>query len=170
MERELLLLGLLRQGEMHGYQLHDFIEKNLAFCTDLKKATAYVLLDKMLADGWVQAKEAREGNRPQRRVYSLTRGGEEAFERMLRENLATFSAAKTGSDIGLAFVDALPPGEALQRLEQRHEAIAKQLAEFEGAPQHAGSYQLLIDHQAHYLRSERDWLDQVIARLRAQPQ
>ena len=47
MERELLLLGVLRQGEMHGYQLHDFIERSLAFCTDLKKPTAYFLLDKM---------------------------------------------------------------------------------------------------------------------------
>jgi DNA-binding PadR family transcriptional regulator len=164
MERELLLLGLLRQGEMHGYQLHDFIERNLAFCTDLKKATAYVLLDKMLADGWVQAKEAREGNRPQRRVYSLTPEGEKAFDQMLRDNLATFSAAKTGSDIGLAFVDALPSGEALQRLEQRRDAIAEQLAEFERAPQHAGSYQLLIDHQINYLRSELAWLTQVIER------
>lgn len=67
-------------------------------------------------------------------------------------------------------MDALPPGEALQRLEQRRDAIVEQLAEFEDAPRHVGSYQLLIDHQAHYLRSERNWLDQVMARLRAQLQ
>ena len=164
MERELLLLGVLRQGEMHGYQLHDFIETNLAFCTDLKKATAYVLLDKMQAQGWIQVKETREGHRPLRHVYSLTPEGEQAFEHMLQENLATFHGAKTSSDIGLAFVDALPPDVSHRLLQQRRDAMAAQLAEFERVPQHAGSYQLLIDHQIHYLRSELAWLTQVLER------
>lgn len=167
MERELLLLGLLRQGAMHGYQLHDFIERNLAFCTDLKKPTAYVLLDKMQAKGWIVVQEAREGNRPYKRVYSLTPAGEEAFQRLLRENLGDFVAAKTGSDIGLAFVDALSKAEALRLLDRRRAALAEQLAEFEAVPEHQGSYQLLIDHQLHYLRSELQWLDEVIARIRS---
>jgi hypothetical protein len=34
-------------------------------------------------------------------------------------------------------------------------------------PQHQGSYQLLIDHQLHYLRCELQWLDEVIARIRS---
>lgn len=167
MERELLLLGLLRQGAMHGYQLHDFIERNLAFCTDLKKPTAYVLLDKLQANGWVVVREAREGNRPHKRIYSLTPAGEDAFQRLLRENLGAFVAAKTGSDIGLAFIDALPKTEALQLLDQRRAALAAQLAEFETVPQHQGSYQLLIDHQLHYLRCELQWLDEVITRIRS---
>lgn len=167
MERELLLLGLLRQGAMHGYQLHDFIERNLAFCTDLKKPTAYALLDKMQANGWVVVREAREGNRPYKRVYSLTPAGEEAFQRLLRENLGAFISAKTGSDIGLAFIDALPKAEALQLLNQRRAAVSAQLAKFEAVPQHQGSYQLLIDHQLHYLRSELQWLDEVIAHIRS---
>ncbi len=166
MERELLLLGLLRQGEMHGYQLHDFIERNLAFCTDLKKATAYLLLERMAEKGWVTVQETREGHRPPRRVYRLTLEGEAAFQQLLRENLAHFEAAKTGSDVGLAFVDALPRAEALRLLEQRRAAVAEQLAAFQAAPEHSGGYQLLIDHQQHYLRSELAWLDTVLARLR----
>lgn len=167
MERELLLLGVLRQGEMHGYQLHDFIERSLAFCSDLKKPTAYFLLDKMAANGWVSVKEAREGNRPQRRVYSLTPAGEAAFDRLLRANLADFTAAKTSSDIGLAFVDALPPDEAVRLLERRRAALAEQLAEIEDAPAHAAGPQLLIDHQHSYLRNELAWLATAIERIRA---
>ena len=165
MERELLLLGVLRQGEMHGYQLHDFIERNLAFCTDLKKPTAYVLLDKMQAQGWITMREERDGNRPSRRVYSLTATGETTFQRLLRENLATFDSAKTGSDIGLAFIDALPRAQALAQLKTRRETIAAQVAAFEQAPHHVGSYQLLIDHQLSYLRNELVWLDEVIGRV-----
>ena len=167
MERELLLLGVLRHGEMHGYQLHDFIEKNMAFCTDLKKPTAYFLLEKMQENGWVAVKEAREGNRPQKRIYRLTAKGEAAFQELLRDNLSHFSSAQTGSDVGLAFIDALPADQAQEYLLQRRNAVAEQLAEFERAPEHAGSYQLLIDHQLHYLRSELEWLNLVIRRVKA---
>jgi len=167
MERELLLLGVLRHGEMHGYQLHDFIEKNMAFCTDLKKPTAYFLLEKMQENGWVAVKEAREGNRPQKRIYRLTAKGEAAFQELLRDNLSHFSSARTGSDVGLAFIDVLPADQAQEFLLQRRNAVAGQLAEFERAPEHAGSYQLLIDHQLHYLRSELEWLNLVIRRVKA---
>jgi len=164
MNRELLLLGLLRQGATHGYQLHDFIERNLAFCTDLKKATAYALLDKMQAKGWVSAEEVREGARPPKRVYRLTPAGEAAFQQLLRRSL---SATDEESDVGLAFIDALPADEARQLLAQRRDALEQQLAAFQAAPQHQGGYQLLIEHQMYRLRCEVAWLDKVIARLRA---
>ncbi len=166
-ERELLLLGVLRYGEMHGYQLHDFIETSMAFCTDLKKPTAYFLLDKMQESGWVTVKQAREGNRPHKRVYKLTARGEAVFQDLLRANLADFTSAKTGSDIGLAFIDAMPLEEAQQLLQQRRKVVAEQVAKFEQVPAHVGSQQLLIDHQLHYLRSELAWLNQVIRRVKA---
>ncbi|MCX7939049.1 MAG: helix-turn-helix transcriptional regulator, partial [Thermoflexales bacterium] len=125
------------------------------------------LLERMAARGWVTVQEVREGHRPPRRVYRLTSEGEAVFQRLLRDNLARFEAAKTGSDVGLAFVDALPRAEALRLLEQRRAALTEQLAAFQSAPTHAGSYQLLIDHQLHYLRSELAWLDDVLARMRA---
>jgi len=165
MSRELLLLGLLRQGATHGYQLHDFIERNLAFCTNLKKATAYALLDKMQAKGWVSAQEVREGMRPPKRIYSLTPAGEAAFQQLLRRSL---SAADDDGSIGLAFLDALPADEACQLLMQRRAALAQQLATAQAAPQHQSGYQLLTDHQTYRLRCEVAWLDEMIARLCAQ--
>ena len=112
-------------------------------------------------------KEAREGNRPQRRVYRMTDEGEAVFQRLLRENLADFTAAKTSSDIGLAFVDALPKPESLRLLEQRRDTLARQLAETKEAPLHAGGPQLLIEHQLSYLRNELAWLTTAIERVRA---
>ncbi|MBL8155487.1 MAG: helix-turn-helix transcriptional regulator, partial [Anaerolineae bacterium] len=64
MDRELLLLGLLRREDMHGYQLHEFINQNMASCIDLKKPTAYYLLDRMAESGWISASAVQEGSRP----------------------------------------------------------------------------------------------------------
>ena len=59
-ERELLLLGLLRKREMHGYQLSEFLETHLVMFFDIKKATAYNLLGKMEKSGWVSSHEEQE--------------------------------------------------------------------------------------------------------------
>ena len=177
MEREMLLLGLLRSGEMHGYQLNEYIERTLSFCADVKKATAYFLLDKMEGRGWVTATEHREGNRPPRKVYHLTPGGEAEFQRLLRENLSSFASARSAGDIGLAFLGALESGEASELLRLRRAALAAELDGIRAAPQHGSGLrrvirlnygsgiQLLIDHQIHYLDSELRWLDETIASL-----
>lgn len=166
MERELLLLGLLRQHEMHGYELHSFIENAMSTCIDLKKPTAYLLLDQMTAAGWITVSEQRSGNRPPRKVYRLTTAGEAQFDRLLRANLASVVEVKFGGDVGLAFVDALPPAEAIDLLTQRRQMLVTQLQAAQQVPPHAGSLQILIDHQAHYLASELAWVDKVIAQLR----
>ncbi len=165
MDRELLLLGLLRQAEMHGYQLAEFIQRDLTSCTTLKKSTAYYLLERMERDGWIKRSTGREGNRPERHVYSLTPEGEAAFDRLLRENLATYQPPAFENDIGLAFIDALPRAEARRLLNKRREALAARLAEAQVIPTHTGSYQLVIQHLIHHLTGEMAWLDAVLAHL-----
>ena len=165
MERELLLLGLLRQMDMHGYRLAEFIERDLTTCTDLKKSTAYFLLDKMVKQGWITQHQEQEGNRPPRRVYRITPEGEAQFQQLLRENLASHTPAKFIGDIGLSFVDTLDRDEALVLLRQRRAALEGDLAAARAVPKHEGAWQLLIEHRVVHLEAELRWLDEVLARL-----
>ncbi|MBE2225665.1 MAG: PadR family transcriptional regulator [Anaerolineae bacterium] len=165
MERELLLLGLLQKEEMHGYQLHEFIDSFMQTCVDLKKSTAYYLLEKMAKEGYVTRTEEREGNRPPRRVYHLTAAGEECFLALLRQNLASYLPATFAGDTGLTFLDNLPASEAVSLLEQRRAQLAEAVAAIERAPLHTGTLQFMIEHQQVHLQSELAWLDSVIARL-----
>ena len=165
MERELLLLGLLQKEEMHGYQLHEFIDSFMQTCVDLKKSTAYYLLEKMAKDGYVTRTEEREGNRPPRRVYHLTATGEERFLDLLEQNLATYLPAKFPGDTGLTFLDNLPAEETVVLLQQRRQQLAEALFIIEQAPPHTGSLQFMIEHQQIHLHSELTWLDSVIERL-----
>jgi DNA-binding PadR family transcriptional regulator len=167
MDNRLLLLGLLRQHRRHGYELAAFIDGQMNTCTDMKKPTAYFLLDKMTSEGWVTTQEEREGNRPIRRVYSLTPKGEAAYAQLLRENLAEYAPSIFTGDIGLAFLDELPAAEAGVLLGQRRAALAQKLAHSLSAPAHGGSIQLLLDHQIHHLSSELAWLDGLMAKLQA---
>jgi len=167
MDEKLLLLGLLRNQQMHGYQLFEFIDRAMAACTDLKKPTAYYLLNRMAQDGWIEERQEQEGNRPPRKVYRLTQQGEAAFQRLLRENLSTYRTPSFTGDIGLAFLDSLAPAEALALLGLRRAAIAAALTAVEQAPQHHGSLQWMIAHQQQYLQTELAWIDHLLAHLEA---
>ena len=102
MERELLLLGLLNQEGRHGYELHDFIEKYMQTCVDIKKPTAYYLLDKLAKGGFITETVEQSGNRPARRVYQLTEAGNSYFDHLLRDYLSRYSPTQFADLVGLA--------------------------------------------------------------------
>lgn len=169
MERKLLLLGMLRMQEMHGYQINEFIDTHLGSSgVNLKKATAYHLLNQMTDEGWITYRQEQEGNRPPRRVYAIAPEGEAAFQRILRESLADYRPTEFRSDIALAFLDLLPAEEVVSLLQKRRAAIDKLLQPIhEFGEQHTGGLQLMLEHQVHHLTAELEWLDEVIARIEA---
>ncbi len=168
MEKKLLLLGMLRMNEMHGYQLNEFIDAHLGSAIQLKKPTAYNLLNKMTAKGWISYREEQEGNRPPRRVYTITPQGETAFQHLLRESLTHYRPLDFQSDIPLIFLDAVPGEESIALLQNRRlavEVLLQRLHEF-GA-KHQSGLQLIFEHQKRYLSAELDWLDEVVAHIKA---
>jgi len=165
MERELLLLGLLRSQEMHGYQLHEAIDSHLGMGVQLTKPTAYRLLNNMAEDGWMTYREEQEGNRPPRRVYAITAQGEVAFQQLLRENLANYQPVEFTCHIALAFLDELSAEEALPLLYRRRAGMEELLESTRAHCEHPGSLQLMLEHQVHQLAAELDWLNTVIARI-----
>jgi DNA-binding PadR family transcriptional regulator len=164
MDRQLLLLGLLRAQEMHGYQLNEYIDERMAFCVDLKRSTAYYLLDKLCRDGYVNQEVEREGNRPERRVYRITPAGEARFQELLRQNLATYVAPVYAEDIGVIFQHHLPAAEGRDLLRSRRAAVATHRDELQqlrgGLPP---SHSAIIDHHLLHIDAELTWLDRLIA-------
>ncbi len=165
MERRLLLLGLLRDQDMHGYQLNEFIDEHLGTTVQLTKPTAYRLLNKMADDGWITYSDEREGNRPPRRVFAITPEGEAAFQQLLRESLADFQPIAFTGNIGILFLHALPPQEALSRLQERRASVEGILEKVHVHHVHPESSRYMLLHQIRHLTTELEWLDEVISQL-----
>lgn len=165
MDRQLLLLGLLRRQDMHGYQINEFIEEKMHFCIDLKKPTAYYVLDKLAQQGLVRVEHNQTGNRPPRRVYHITAAGEAHFFKLLRENLAQHSPIYHPSDVGIAFIDQLPPAEAAGHLRHKRERLTAELQAMHGVTGHGGPLRHVLDHSRRLLQAELDWLQELIAHL-----
>jgi DNA-binding PadR family transcriptional regulator len=162
MDRQLLLLGLLRRQDMHGYQLNEFIEERMHFCIDLKKPTAYYILDKMAKEGLVSVEEEQAGNRPPRRVYQVTPAGEGRFLELLQENLAQHQRTYYPSDVGLAFMDQLPSEKAAGLLRKKSEGIRKELKDLEKATGHTGPLWHVLERNQRLLKAELAWLEELL--------
>ena len=166
MERKLLVLGLLMNATMHGYQINEMIEAHLGSGVQLKKSLIYKLLGSMADEGWLTYTEEQEGNRPPRRVYSISDAGEQAFRELLMESLGDYKPADFLGHIAIGYLDMLSSDEALPLLQQRRQKIEALLDDTHKLGTHPGSHQLIIDHQIHHLKSELAWLDHVIAQVK----
>ncbi|MGN6562113.1 MAG: PadR family transcriptional regulator [Thermomicrobiales bacterium] len=169
-ERALLLLGVLMVQSQHGYQINDFIERALCDVTTMKKPTAYALLDRLAAAGHISVHAEQEGNRPPRKVYTITPSGRSLFLVLLRENLAAVDQPTFAGDIGLMLLRYLPLEEALACLRQRLASLDAQLARQTRVPPHGEqlTIDLALEHLAVPRHAERDWLAGVIDRLAAE--
>ncbi|SFE72171.1 DNA-binding transcriptional regulator, PadR family [Alteribacillus iranensis] len=163
----MLLLGLLMSQSQHGYQIHDFIEKNLPFLSDMKKPTAYALLDRLSREKYVDVTVKSEGNRPPRKVYSINEKGKKYFYQLLSENLSSADSLFYEGDIGLMFVDHLPQEEILRYLHNRREALIMKQDVISRVPSHEykKGVTLAFDHKRKMLEAELSFIQEALATL-----
>ena len=143
-------------------KVNDFDELKKAADEVGKTAGAF---NQMVTEGWLTTREEREGNYPPRQVYSITAGGEAAFQQLLRESLADYQPVAFPGNIGLAFLDSLPTDEAVRLLQARREIIEGLLEKIQAHGEHHGGFELMLLHQKRHLAAELEWVDEVIGRL-----
>lgn len=81
----LVLLGLLRSGDMYGYQLVQEIEKQSNGRIVTQEGSLYPVLYKLLDAGLISDRKELVGKRMTRVYYHLEPKGEEHFWFLLRE-------------------------------------------------------------------------------------
>lgn len=122
MEKELLILGIIRGQRIHGYRLWELLSA-VPMGVRLRRSNAYRILDNLEKKGLVNQTIEREGNRPQRRVYEISEEGERAFQRMLRDSLGDDAACDLPNAVALNYLDGLAPDEAVELLKRRLRSI-----------------------------------------------
>lgn len=163
--KNLLLLGVLSGHSLHGYELSALL-KAPGNPIRIGKANAYQLLAKLADRGLVQSREERRGNRPPRQVYSITARGRAEFERLLRERLAEYETAEHPDGVSLNFIESLAPDQAVTLLQQRLASLAERcatLGEFSNDTResHPG-----LDYLIRQAAFERDFLAELIEKLK----
>ena len=88
----LLLLGLLSEREMYGYELAAELRSRSDVVIDLPEGTVYPALRRLERAGWISGRWVDVPDAPRRRYYTLTPWGEQALAAG-REHWRRFAAA-----------------------------------------------------------------------------
>lgn len=162
--RSLILLGLLMGQSQHGYQINEFIERNLSTVADMKKPTAYATLDKLSQNGYIDVQLEQEGNRPTRKVYSINENGKQYFYKLLLNNLSSAESVNYKGDIGLMFIDLLPLEKAVPALKERLSQNMQLIDQFKKTPTHGirTGVNLAVEHKITMLEAEVTFLQKTI--------
>ena len=84
----LYILGLLlRFGPQHGYQIKKLLAEQLEDFTQIKLPTIYYHLEKMEEAGLIISQNAKEGTRPEKKVYHVSESGCKRFRELLYRTL-----------------------------------------------------------------------------------
>jgi DNA-binding PadR family transcriptional regulator len=165
--RAMLLLGVLKTESSHGYVVHDFVDKNLGRVANLKKPTAYATLDKLLEMALVEVRTEQVGNRPQRKVYSITTAGLAHLDTLLRASIAGNDDLRGQHDVAVMFLQQLPPSVVRAGLHARLVARREEIALYEHrGPRHLGlGVALAVDHMLMLARADVAWLEHALVAL-----
>ncbi len=92
---ELCVLSLLKQGDKYGYELADFVGREI----DISEGSVYPLLKRLRAEGYFEVYLKESSSGPARKYYRLTQKGADMqshLEREWREFTASVSTILGG--------------------------------------------------------------------------
>jgi DNA-binding PadR family transcriptional regulator len=173
MSTRLVILGLLRERPLYGYEIKHIVEEHMGDWTNIAFGSIYFALSKLAEEEFIEKVAVeQEGNRPSRSVYQITDSGRVEFLRLLREVWSEVERHYFAIDIGLAFIEALPVEEVKEflrgRLTQLRTIIqhivthrAEQLAQ-EQVPRVAAA---VFDHGLAHFEAELAWTQDLLDKV-----
>ncbi|MGH9056164.1 MAG: PadR family transcriptional regulator [Acidimicrobiales bacterium] len=195
---ELAILGLLKEQDLHGYELKKRLSDTLGLASGVSFGSLYPALGRLENAGAVEAvlvaggtgaaaapltgsisgelaalrSGARRGRKTGRskKVYAITRRGEELFEELLT------AQGRPGDDdrtfnLRLAFARYLSPDARMGMLEWRRAHIVERLvrlrARVKAACDPDGYAHSLMEHDREAAEHDLSWIDRLIESERA---
>ena len=192
---ELAILGLLKEQELHGYELKKRLVDTLGFASGVSFGSLYPALSRLEAAGAVKAVEsrgateaptphtgslsgelaafrARKSASPRgarnKKVYGITERGEQLFEEMLlAESQSSYDERLF--NLRLAFARYLPPDIRLGMLERRRAHLVERLIQLRTRllGVRDGYARSLVEHDREAAEHDLTWIERLIASERA---
>jgi DNA-binding PadR family transcriptional regulator len=170
---KLVILGLLRERPLHGYEIKQTIEDHMGDWTSIAFGSIYFALDKLSGEGLVEvAGKEQEGKRPSRNVYRITKAGRSEFIRLLREAWQKEAREFYELDICLFFLPALPSEDVkeylrgrIQRLEAGLGYLRSHGDEQLNKPDVPRYAKMIFDHTNVHTKAELAWTKEVLHTL-----
>lgn len=166
MSHKHLVLGLLLDQPMTGYDIRKHVRTVLSAATSTSYGTLYPILHRLQTEGCVVVEEIPQKGRPPKKVYRITPSGERELTAWLKQPP---EADKVRREFLLKLYLArhLSRPEVLKLLEQRRAETLEALNNLRTRPKNGSREQdnWIRDYVVALHKAEIAWLDKVTAGL-----
>lgn len=165
---DLLVLGLLTDRPMHGYEISQVISgEDIEAWLSVSLTSIYYSLNKLKKNGLIVETVHRSDNSPERSVFHLTDKGRSCFLELLERSLASTERTYFDMDLAVYFINRLPSQRAAHLLERRKRFVAglrqemsDRVAELRDRNGHSTT-SAILDHSLRFLDMEAGWLQEL---------
>jgi DNA-binding PadR family transcriptional regulator len=166
-DSEYLILGLLFNEPNHAYHLDQILtEKGFKTKVNLAFSSIYATLKKLEKKGYLSSKIVKTEKMPDRKIYSLTSSGKDAFLQLLKKYLTYPKAEKSSFELSLHFSNFVSKDE-LKEILKMYEAelnrqIQNQVNKITSLSTHDPLERALYDRALRLWQAEKQWLKELL--------
>jgi DNA-binding PadR family transcriptional regulator len=166
-QHELILLGLLKEGPKHGYEIKKRVKKILMLFAGIDLKSIYYPLKVLEKKGLIIKRITKPGRRPARIVYCLSAKGQSRFDELLAQSFLNFKRPQFSLDLSLYFLDYIKPDIARRRLRGRMlilRKLSKDLRQTTNSLKNKKSQSLvyILEHDLQMVETELKFLSNLI--------
>ena len=123
--QELVILGLLKEGPKHGYEIKKLLKNVLGVFTSFESTSIYYPLKSLEEKGYLAKEVSKKGLRPERYSYKLTPKGQQELDRLLVDNFLSLSRPFVNVDLSLYFLPFIDEEVLSRKLKIRLKALER---------------------------------------------
>jgi len=172
----LYILGLLQRfGPQHGYQIKKIIAEQFYDFTQIKLPAIYYHLEKMEADGLLNAQSEKSGSRPERTIYSITEKGLTAFKNMMSELLEFEYRPTFRSDAVFYFSEYVEKADIISHLTAYIDKLNNTIAKIKRHRKETIDFvpieyrtmvSIIFSHHEKHYQAELEWAEETLNSLK----
>ncbi|AHC41351.1 PadR family transcriptional regulator [Bacillus amyloliquefaciens] len=174
------ILGLLRKGELSGYDISSYFKEELGQFWSAKHSQIYPELKKLTAEGFITFRTAIQGTKLEKKMYTLTDKGELELAAWLTKKdpipetvkdefmlKAYFISALTQEEADELFTDQLVKRqEKLSDLENSYQELLTSSAEADSFSSPDFGHYLVLTKALERERNYISWLEDILALIK----
>ncbi len=169
-EHELILLGLLKEGHKHGYDIKKKIKEIFFLFAGVYLKSVYYPLRILEKKGLLVKHINKPGRRPQRFIYELTPKGKERFKQLLTQSFLDFKRPQFSLDLSLYFLNFIQPDIARRRLRARMlvlDRLSRNLSQMLNSlrKKKDSSLARIVEHNLQMVQTESRFLSHLVKSL-----
>jgi DNA-binding PadR family transcriptional regulator len=170
---EVAILGLVNEGETHGYGINQTIEeRGMRIWTTVGFSSIYAILQRLEKAGLVRSRQNNTEKLPKRKLYRITSEGKTALRNAVKLYLSEPDRPHFRVDLGVANLYLLPKEEAITCLKaycadlrDKINALDRRVEEMQPLDLIA---EAVFDHALDHRKAELHWAETLLVKYQTQ--